>query len=99
MADFPAEDLAFFRHHLFLPPCLPQADDQSFHLDDALLLLVYGVLDNFGGLVPEEQRPVVYHIADTIEQMIQTRTDSDGVVHEVKLLKAFQEMSKADCRE
>ena len=92
------EELVFFRNHLFLPPRLPQEDDQQLCLDDALLQLVAGALSDFGGLVTEELRSIVLHVHAAILQLIEMRNTTQGTVDEQQLFKGLEKMSKADHR-
>ncbi|ROW01894.1 hypothetical protein VMCG_05551 [Cytospora schulzeri] len=96
MVGFSQEQLIFFRHHLFLPPGLPQEDDQDVGHDDALLKLVIVALEDFGDLRPGHQRSIVDDVAAAVRQLSQTRNVKDGVVNEEELLKAFKMMSEAD---
>ncbi|ROW09287.1 hypothetical protein VPNG_05843 [Cytospora leucostoma] len=96
MASFPPETLEFFRHHLFLHPGLPQQDDHNSGLESALLQLVHEALEQFGGLVPEEQRPTVRYVASAISQLIDTRNANDGFVNEERLFEALNRMCEED---
>lgn len=90
MADNPEKELLFFRRHLFLPPGLPQQDDQDAALDGALLKLVNSALWDFGELVSERERVIVHYVARAIYQLLQTRDEDAGMVDEHELLKALR---------
>lgn len=96
MAGFSHRELSFFRHHLFLPPGLPQKDDQTPVLDKSLVKLVSEALGDFGRLISEEEQPLVRHVAEAIGKLDQTRDTTDGVVSEKELLEALKEMSQAN---
>ncbi|KUI70693.1 hypothetical protein VM1G_06338 [Cytospora mali] len=95
MAGFSLKDLEFFRNHLFLPPGLPQEDDQDVCFDDALLRIVLEALNAFGNLVTEEQRLIIDHVIAAISMLQQTRS-IDGEVNEKELLKGLMNMSVND---
>lgn len=98
MASFSPKELEFFRHHLFLPPGLPQKDDHTNGLDSALLQLAQGALELFGSLVSEEQQPTVRYVAAAISQLTETRNAIDGVVNDERLFEALKRMCEEDSR-
>lgn len=94
MAPFSQANLDFFINHLFLPPKLPQTDDQDVGLDEALLRLVTESLGKFVTHLPLHQQPAAKFALAAIKQITALK-DTKGMVDQAKLLKVLGTLDNA----
>lgn len=94
MADLSAEQIRQLAEHLFLPPQLSAAAEDSVSLDNALLRLTCQALGEFTSLLTGEQRKTLQHVTSALFQVLHLR-DSKGALDEAKLLDALTSFNEA----
>ncbi|MCJ1353709.1 MAG: hypothetical protein MMC33_003696 [Icmadophila ericetorum] len=76
MADTDPTRLNYLIHHTFLPPKLPQQDDND-HLKDKLLLThCSSALKYFQDLLPQHERPIWTPCVKMVDKLVNLRGDS-----------------------
>jgi hypothetical protein len=95
------EETVYLIHHLFLPPKLPQQDDNQPELDDALLRVVIDALGEFRQIAADtaDDKSVGVDVDSVarVEKAISTLREirgPGGEVSERKLLAALEQMEK-----
>ena len=81
-----AKDLLYIIHHVFLPPCLPQADDSSPVHDVALIDALLTALSAFHRICPSQERGKLDACLKALEAMLEMQDNLGGLVIE-KLLQ------------
>lgn len=94
MANLSAEQIGYLVNHLFLPPQLPAATNDSFERDSVLLGFVVQALKDFSPWIPQDQRETMQHVASGLSQFDQMR-DEEGVIDEKNLLDNLKNLKNA----